>query len=152
MPSDRSLPIALFLSGGAFLDAARHAHRARCAGELKLRFNMPIYYLYSHAIELTLKAFLRARGVSAAKLRNRELFGHSLQKLWNECLARDIMLDAAPSLVIAEVVSLLDPYATSYEFRYIRTGFKTLPSLPDIRSAAENLATAVKPICDATVR
>lgn len=142
---DRSPPQALFFSGEAFLKAAQHTHQAQCSGELKLRFDMPVYYLYSHAIELMMKAFLRAKGVSTDKLRKE--FGHSLVKLWSGCLARDIVLDAAPQQVIAEVVSMLEPYAVSYEFRYIQTGCKTLPSLPDVRLAAEKLATAIRPIC-----
>jgi hypothetical protein len=150
--NDRSPPIAIFLSGEAFLNAARHMHGAYSDRSLKLRFDMPIYYLYSHAIELMMKAFLRARDVSAAKLKDPKRFGHSLLKLWDECLARDIVLDPAPQVVIEEVVSLLEPYATSYEFRYIRTGLKTVPSLEDVRLAAEKLAAAIKPVCDATIR
>jgi hypothetical protein len=142
----------LLLSGEAFLNAARYAHLAYCNGDLKLRFDMPIYYLYSHGIELTMKAFLRARGVSVKELSNPRRFGHSLQKLWDECLARDIVVNPAPMHVIAEVVSLLEPYATSYQFRYIQTGLKTLPSLPDVRLAAEKLAAVIKPVCDATLR
>jgi hypothetical protein len=145
---DRSPPIALFLSGESFLNTARHAHRAHCDSALKLHFDTPIYYLYSHAIELTMKGFLRARGVSTAKLKNPKRFGHSLQKLWDECLGRGIILDAAP----LHLVAMLDPYATSYEFRYIRTGLKTLPSLRDVRLAAEKVAAAIEPVCRATVR
>jgi hypothetical protein len=120
---DRSPPIAFFLLGQAYFNTARHAHRARCEGELKWRFDeVPIYYLYSHTIELTLKGFLRARGLPAGKLRDRERYGHSLQKLWDECLARDLVVDAADMPIVAEVIKLLDPYATNFEFRYIRLG------------------------------
>jgi len=150
--NDRSPPISIFLSGEAFLNAARHTHRAYSDRSLKLRFEMPIFYLYSHAIELTMKAFLRARGVSAVKLKDPKRFGHSLQNLWNECLAHELVVDPAPQVVIEGVVSLLEPYATSYEFRYIRTGLKEFPSLEDVRLAAEKLAAAIRPVCDATVR
>lgn len=36
---------------------------------------MPVYYLYSHAIELTLKAFLRAQGITAEEVATRK-WGH----------------------------------------------------------------------------
>ena len=53
---DRSSPIAFFLSAEAFLKTAIHAHAAIEAKSLKLRFEMPVYYLYSHTIELTVSA------------------------------------------------------------------------------------------------
>ena len=31
----------------------------------ELRFDAPIYYLFCHALELTMKAFLRAKGMTA---------------------------------------------------------------------------------------
>jgi len=82
---DRSPPISLFLSGKSFLMSAQHLRGALEKQELKLNFSMPIYYLYSHALELTLKSFLRCKGFSARKLRSGD-FGHKLQALWDACI------------------------------------------------------------------
>jgi hypothetical protein len=38
-------PIAFFLSGVSFLQTALLAHQAITARSLKLRFDMPVYYL-----------------------------------------------------------------------------------------------------------
>jgi hypothetical protein len=46
---------------------------------------------------------------------------------------------------------LLDPFATEYEFRYIKVGFKHLPTLTDVQSAVADLMAAVKPHCLAPV-
>lgn len=68
---DRAPPIAFFLSAGSSLQTAILTHEAIETKPLTLRFELIIYYLFSHAIELTLKAFLRARGISALKLGRR---------------------------------------------------------------------------------
>lgn len=58
---DRSPPIGMFLSGESFFEAGRHLHRA---------------------LELTLKAFLRAKGYPVRRLASQE-FGHKVQVLWD---------------------------------------------------------------------
>jgi hypothetical protein len=89
---------------------------------------MPVYYLYCHALELTMKAFLRTRGFSAKCLRSPE-FGHKLQVLWEACVAQGLHSSVAKDAVIADVIGLLNPYATEFEFRYLKVGYKKLPGL-----------------------
>jgi hypothetical protein len=48
---------------------------------------IPVHYLYGHAIELALKAFLRHRGVDPEKTRNK--IGHDLGLLVERVLAED---------------------------------------------------------------
>lgn len=147
---DRSPPIAIFLSGESFLQTAIHAHEAMEAKALKIRFMMPVYYLYSHALELTLKAFLRESGVPSEELSKRK-FGHNLINIWTECVARGMALDVPTQLEVIAVGKALAPYAASYEFRYVQTGAKTLPTLDAVRKAVEMLHAAVSPIVRATV-
>src|SRR3954453_13567874 len=87
---DRSPPIGVFLSGESFFKAAQHLQRACETGELCLRFDTPIYYLYCHALELILKAFLRAKGMPAHRLASRK-FGHALGS--GLCQAPEIAAD-----------------------------------------------------------
>lgn len=148
---DCSPPIAFFLSAGSFLKTAIHAHEATEANTLRLRFEMPVYYLYSHTIELTLKAFLRAKGLTVKELANPKCWGHDLLKLWEGCLERGLTLDMHTRLTTGAVIAILAPYAASYEFRYVQTGHKTLPTLDAVREAAEALQAAIKPTVDATV-
>jgi hypothetical protein len=149
--TDRSPPIAFFLSAESFLQAAIHAQKATDTKTLKLRFEMPVYYLYSHAIELTLKAFLRAKGLTAKELANSQRWGHDLLKLWDGCFEHGLTLDMQTRLTTGAVIDILAPYAASYEFRYVQTGAKTLPSLDAVREAAEVLRAAIKPIAVPTV-
>lgn len=120
---DRRPPIAFLLSAESFLKTAIHAHQATEARTLKLRFDAPIYYLYSHAIELTLKAYLRAKGVAAEELPTHK-WGHSLSKLWSGCIERGLVLDSATHDAAVPVVDMLAPLARSYEFRYVKVGFR----------------------------
>ncbi len=147
---DRAPPIAFFLSAGSFLQTAILTHEAIEAKTLRLRFEMPAYYLYSHAIELTLKAFLRARGLTALEL-GRRPWSHDLRNLWAGCFERGFTLDLHARSNTCAVVEALAPYAATYEFRYVQIGAKTLPTLGVVREAAETLHATIKPIAVATV-
>lgn len=111
---------------------------------------MPVYYLYSHVIELTLKAFLRARGLTALEL-GRRPWSHDLRNLWAGCFERGFTLDLHTRLSTGAVVEVLAPYSVTYEFRYVQVGTKILPTLGVVREAAETLQAAIKPIAIATV-
>lgn len=149
-PMDRSPPIAFFLSAESFMQTATFANQAVRTKTLKLRSDMPVYYLYSHAIELTLKSFLRAKGLTKEDLASRR-WGHDLLKLWEGCFERGLTLDHHTQLTTRAVIDLLAPYATNFEFRYVQTGFKTLPTLDVVCAAAEALQAAIKPFALATV-
>ena len=146
---DRSPPIGVFLSGEAFFKAACHLQRASEAGELRLRFSMPIYYLYCHALELTMKAFLRTRKYPPLLLSRK--FGHKLQALWDECVKQGLHSDPITDAFIADAIRRLHPFATSYEFRYLRVGPTTVPVPDAVECAIISLMAAVRPHCEATL-
>ncbi|GEM_PF-6774823 len=147
---DRSPPIGMFLSGESFFKAGQHLHRALEAGELRLRFPMPVYYLYCHALELTLKAFLRAEGFSAERLKSQK-FGHKLQVLRDTCVEKGLHSDPVTDGFIRQAMALLHPFAVDFEFRYLQVGFRTWPTLAAVESAVADLMAAVKPRCLATL-
>lgn len=148
--TDRSPPIAYLLSAEAFLKTAVHAHQALAAKTLRLRFDMPVYYLYSHAVELTLKAFLRTTGLTAKELSTKR-WGHDLARLWNGCFERGLDLDLPTRLTAGAVVGALAPYAANYEFRYVVTGSRELPTLDAVQEGATLLHHAIEPTIAATV-
>lgn len=147
---DREPPIAVFLSGESFFESASFLRSAHEKKELRLRFQMPIYYLYTHALELVLKAFLRAKGRTSDDLRGRQ-FGHKLKTLWTTCLEAGLKTHAVQEVFIEQMVDILHPFATDYEFRYVKVGFKSLPTLDDVEVALTDLMAVVRPICEATV-
>jgi hypothetical protein len=141
--SDRSPPHGLFLSSISFFDTAKLAHSAYDNGELNLLFNEPIYYLYCHTMELAMKGYLRAKGMSEKEL-SRHPFGHSLLNLWQACLKRQLVMDEQS--MVPTVIGKLDQYTTGkYKFRYVRIGVMDLLSLDDVRTATTRLIEAVSP-------
>lgn len=148
-PIDRSPPIGLFLSGESFYQTGHLAYVACDAKTLKLRFNMPVYYLFSHALELVMKAFLRAKGKTANELRGHKI-RHSLLGLWEECLKIQPDFEQLTQQVVGPVIHMLDPFVINFEFRYLQVGYKTLPTLTATNEAVLALITAVRPTCEAS--
>ncbi|WP_322514622.1 hypothetical protein SR870_16485 [Rhodopseudomonas palustris] len=140
---DRSPPIAILLSAESFLKSAQHLRNGTVSGNLKLRFEMPVYYLYSHAIELALKSFLRTKGFDMKQLSSRK-YGHQLNVLWDECLKHGLKLHPIRRDCTEQLIELLDPFATRYEFRYVITGFKQLPQLHAVDAEVTSLIASVK--------
>jgi HEPN domain-containing protein len=142
---DRQPAIGMFLFGESFLDAGRHLARATDKRELRLRFDDPIYFLYSHALELTLKALLRSKGYSARRLASRQ-FGHQLKVLWQECLKAGLSTQPNEDAFMDGMIEILDPLATSYELRYLKVGSKQMPCLDELELALVRLRAAIEPI------
>jgi len=99
------------------------------------------YYLYGHAAELFLKAFLASKGVSAKALKLN--YGHDLQKLVNEAEVRDL----DKTLVLAELKRFSKLYDDKLlEYRQAR--LMEFPLLGTLEGEIEALYAAV---FDATV-
>lgn len=84
-----------------------------------LIFADPIRFLYFHAIELYLKAFLRSEGISVRALKQHP-YGHDLAALHQACAERGLRLPEDAAAVFG-FISAVDPM----EARYIRTGATT---------------------------
>ena len=87
---------------------------------------MPAYFLLTHAIELTLKSYLRHEGLTVEQLGAREL-GHDLKALLAK--ARELGLTDLYQLTAedTEAFELLVAVNEFHQLRYIQTGFKTFP-------------------------
>jgi hypothetical protein len=104
----------------------------------------PIYFLYSHALELTLKAFLRAKGYSAERLRRK--CGHKLGARWQECLNAGLSTELNNDAFMEAVIEILDPLATAYEFPISEVGPSQVPQSDELELAIGRLRAAVEPI------
>ena len=107
--------------------------------------SMPAYFLVGHSIELTLKAFLRSRGVSLKLLRSRT-FGHDLEALLKESRKRKLGNEIKLTKSEIESIALLNRTYKSKEFEYIVTGGVTLPTYGVISRIAEKLSKGLKEI------
>ena len=104
----------------------------------------PAYYLYCHAIELALKAYLRGTGASITDLKR---IGHDLTKAYKTALRiglKDIC-ELIPEQV--EAIILVNPIYSKKEFEYIKVGAKTLPNINVLQGTAGSLIYAIKQFC-----
>lgn len=95
-----------------FLERAEEFYEAFCQlppvgprGE-----SWPRYFLFCHAIELALKAFLARFGVSPPKLEKRP-FGHDIDSLMTEALARGLNIG---SLAVSEIRQLNEAHMKNW--------------------------------------
>src|SRR5262245_56693721 len=95
----------------AFLNMARQYHIAANTLFSVARDNAsPVYFLYTHTIELALKAYLRSLGCSVP--RGRE--GHDLPSVLEKCRAKGLRITRD----LADVIRLLQSENEFHGFRY----------------------------------
>ena len=95
----------------AFLSMARQYHLAATTLlPLYQQVDSPIYFLFTHALELTLKAYLRSHGLPTP----RGSQGHALRDLLEQCHRNGLQID----LDLQNVVRLLESENSKHGFRY----------------------------------
>jgi len=113
------------------------------AGQKLLRTNTPqksthphgpVEFLHWHAIELFLKAFLLAAGLSEQELRNRP-HGHDIQALSQEAIRRGL----TPTEQDMAVLEFMPDAGAMIETRYLRTGAKTQPLMGEVEATCKSL-------------
>jgi hypothetical protein len=120
---------------GAFRDSADALfHRLEQEQASRVESTMPVSFLYSHAAELFLKAFLRLRGLSEQACRDH---GHDLAALSTACHERGLDVTGSEPLL-----RLLADGHADYQFRYFERSFTTA-DLRWIRAVVGRLADAV---------
>jgi hypothetical protein len=102
--------------------------------------DLPIYFLFFHAIELYLKAYLLKHGLTLEQLRRRE-FGHDTKTLAETAAAHGLTLSPVAAAVIQHTADT-DNVITS---RYIRLGLHDQVSLADVFTACEDLHRVIGP-------
>ena len=108
---------------------------------LALEHGLPVRYLYGHAIEMYLKAFLRAEGVTEDALRNNRMYGHRLEDLYTECKSRGLTMNSAEAACFDPVLHYLKKGHEEYQFRYFEEAIHTADPDP-IKAAAQAIAHA----------
>ena len=137
LAEDRTSPLGLWMYADSYLDAAscvmthsRHPHRA------------PVYFLYAHAIEFALKAYLRSKALPVEAIEAHE---HRLSPLMNACHDRGLREPDHIGKIGSAAIAALELGDT--DARYVRTGFKRRPDLAALRLFAEWLLAETKQHC-----
>jgi hypothetical protein len=146
-PTDGTPPISILLSGESYFEAAERLAAAIGECHLKPGFEIqPVYYLYRHALELAMKAFLRSGGVTVRELAGHRL-GHNLGRLYNEALAYQLPLDEEFRKLTRRVIRLLDRADREQQSRYVILGVQQMPDLAAVRHVGRGLFAAIRPYC-----
>ena len=109
------------------------------------------YYLICRSIELALKAFLLARGVSKRELKLRSL-GHDLEKVLEKAVSMGLDEIVSISFQHNEELKKANSYYLSKGFEYFEvisavTGYRNLPNLTVLSEFATLLGTNLKQVC-----
>jgi len=108
---------------------------------LPAEHGLPVRHLYSHAIELYLKAFLRAEGVTEDEIRDMGS-GHGLEDLYAECNSLGLAMSSAEATFFDSMLQYhLKGGHEEYQFRYFEKSFQTAD--PDLIRAAGHVIARV---------
>jgi hypothetical protein len=94
--------------------------------------DQPVSFLYIHALELYLKAFLLVNGVSLQDLRSRK-YGHKICCLSEKARTLGFEFDELDTEILS-IIACID----IIEFRYIVAGYKTLPTHEALDATCRN--------------
>lgn len=120
-------------SAEAFLNMAQEYHLAATRlNSLGCGAESPLYFLYTHAIELALKAFIRSHGSSTPRT-------HDLNSLIQKC--RQQGLPAPHDLT--NVIELLESENSVQGFRYFAFVSTSKPEISFLREVVDSLIVNV---------
>lgn len=125
-------PLGFHRYASEFLSAARSIEQSDI-------FSPVPYYLLCRALELTLKAFLLARGLSKKELKNMKKYGHDLEKLFNISDEMGLRSITHISDEYKQLVSASNDYYGSKAFEYfdVYRAMQGYSGLPDINKLDE---------------
>lgn len=101
---------------------------------------MPVYFLYGHAIELSLKAFLAYHGFNEQKLR---AIGHDLVRAWEKAREKGLDGNSHEVMEADETIVQINPYYKAKGLEYIVTGTVRYPKIVHMHNVAKNLISAI---------
>ena len=117
----------------AFLNVATEYYAAANAlYDVGGHHRLPIYFLYTHTIELAFKAFLRSWGETATKI-------HLLEVLCEKCRLHGFRVNSD----LKNVVGLLQTENKFHGFRYYAFKSTSIPEISYLRQVVDDLIVTV---------
>lgn len=139
---DRTSSMGLWTYGHNFYIAAR-----ALVDKNDPNTRIPAYYLISHCIEVTLKAYLRGAGVSLEDLKNPKKYGHNLEKCLKKALDKDVQKLIQISDIEKLAIEMINEYYMDKQLNYIKTGYKEFPQISVLVEFAERLLQSINKFC-----
>ena len=139
---ERTTPLGLARYAYEYMDAAIIVDDATVEKRLPVQASYtPAYFLASHSIELSLKAFLLFKGNSLELLRKK--YKHNISLLYDAAIKQglDSYFDAKDCDINA--LKLLAEINKEHQLRYIQTGYKQFPLFSIVETLGVRLHQAV---------
>jgi hypothetical protein len=136
---ERTSAMGLLTDAKQMLAAAKLLHDSNV-----WKVQRPTYYLLGHSIELALKSFLLASGMSQGTLKNK--LGHNLTKT-----ARRVIAAKSNSIspIVQEylaAIDLLNHYYQAKELEYRVTGTKRFPAKETLIALLDAVIPKIEPV------
>lgn len=131
MSSERTTALGLWTLAEEYFEAGKVVQVAA-----KGRISRPAYYLYTHGIELALKAYLRGCGFTLDQLK---CMGHDIGQILAEATACDLLEETGLDRNEVGALLRIGPYYRNKELEYTKIGFKRYPILSLLESAGKKL-------------
>ncbi len=100
----------------------------------------PLSLLYFHTLELGLKAFLRAHGLSIEGTSRKT---HKLTKLYGECQKLGLVVDPDDRVGLGNIVGLLESGNEHHAFRYFASGSTVTADLAWAREIVQRFIVVI---------
>jgi hypothetical protein len=138
-------PMNFYSSAEDYYQSAICIMQAQELGNLNPHFRMSVpYYLFSHAVELALKGFLRTKGLSKNDLKNK--YNHKFLKLITDSISYGLPLDKVEH---DTAIKWLEEYnREAFNFRYVRSGLISLTDIKSTKANVERILSVVRPACE----
>ncbi len=121
----------------AFLNMAQQYHLAATTlFPIYQRVEPPLYLLFTHAIELALKAYLRSYGLSTPRGQQ----GHALQGLLAQCKRNGLQVGSD----LQNVIQLLESENKQHGFRYFVFEATHRPDINYVREVVDKLMRIIE--------
>jgi hypothetical protein len=131
--NERTNAVGLFNTARSYWRSAEHLNAAR----LRVTHpQAPVTFLFCHAIELYLKAYLRGTDVNITELKK---LRHRVANIAKVAVENGLYLEPEH----AEILSHVEDTDVAIEARYIVTGFRNRPTDDALSAVAERLDHAV---------
>ena len=131
----KAVPIAETHAIAFFGFGRQYQKAANLLYEADKTLTLPTYFLYSHAIESALKAYLRAANLPI--LADNERKHHKIRALYDECNKLGLRIGSDDPTNIRNIVGLLEDANEDQGLRYFTSKGAGFPELPWLRDASK---------------
>jgi hypothetical protein len=149
MSGERWEPMQFVTLAEDFYESAICVAQAQQNAKLNLHSKLTAVpqYLFSQAVELALKGFLRAKGISAEDLQKK--YSHKFCKLLKDCITYGLPLETTEQKRAMDWLGEYEKDAINFRYPRLGGGAVFTIDIRDIKTNVERVLCVVRPTCEA---